>query len=186
MNSNHLTCSFSSWYQEYKLEGETKIELLRLEIIKTKTLGFRLRRTETAFNMARNKKEGPEHEFNEHIFFPLEDWQLCRVWLRIAEGHNGHPHPSSFDHDQHPAHCSAEEEHNNCCVMEHSPAGEGENAHQTSLSAAEEGLCCHSRGCCSWKETLQPLSLPQAHLLLHLREKGCHRSGFFLPLISLI
>lgn len=30
----------SSWYQEYKLEGGTKIELLKLEIFKTKDPGF--------------------------------------------------------------------------------------------------------------------------------------------------
>lgn len=30
----------SIWYQEYKLEGGTKIELLKLEIFKTKDPGF--------------------------------------------------------------------------------------------------------------------------------------------------
>lgn len=30
----------SSWYQEYKLEGGTKIELFKLEIFKTKDPGF--------------------------------------------------------------------------------------------------------------------------------------------------
>lgn len=31
---------FSSWYQEYELEGGTKIQLLKLEIFKTKDPGF--------------------------------------------------------------------------------------------------------------------------------------------------